>query len=386
MATDPEQKPGETHFTKLNFPQRVRQRLLWFFASGTRKLALFLLAIGLPGVIPGPLGDVFPSGLVRFHTAISAELVGMALAVLLIDTANELRSGREQKEALILQMGSPDNGFAVEAIRQLRVRGWLTDGSLEGADLIEANLHEAKLREANLQCALVFRANLQEANLIGANLRGAWLREANLQGANLWMADLRETDLWAAKLQDAGLERANLQAADLQDAHLHGAGLSYVNLQRATLQRANLQGVHLWFANLKNADLQEANLQGARLWNATLQGTHLRGAKLQGADLAWANLLGATSLTLDQLREAKSLSGATMPDGTELPHEETGRDSSGSSLVFLLGPNFSQEYAGSYREVVTWRDAFEVWCETVEVDEDGFIVPTQLDDSTDEEQ
>src|SRR5690606_12235722 len=148
-----------------NLLSRILQRLRWFFASGTRLIALLLLVVGLPGVIPGQLGSVFPSGLVRFHTAISAELVGMALAVLLIDTANQLRSEREQKEALILQMGSPDNGFAVEAVRQLRARDWLTDGSLQKASLQNANLHEARLQFANLQGARLQFANLQGARL-----------------------------------------------------------------------------------------------------------------------------------------------------------------------------------------------------------------------------
>lgn len=271
-------------------------------------IALVLLIIGLPGVVPGHLGDLFPSGLVRFHTAISAELIGMALTVLLIDTANELHSMRTQKEALILQMSSPDNAFATEAVRQLRAlgRGWFGDNSLHAA------------------------------NLSGANLQGAHLSYANLQGANL--------------------ESANLQGADLLQADLQGTSLKYANLQRAWLIQANLQAAFLQSADLPEAYLMSANLQGAYLMSADLQGASLIGADLQGADLLEANLQGAEGTTVDQFREARSLQGAILPDGTQLPDDDT------------------------------WRDAFEAWCETVEVDEEGYIVPAPLDDSTDKEQ
>jgi len=136
---------------KPNLPQRARRWLRWFFASGMRLIALCLLAIGRPGVIPGPFGGLFPSELVRFHTAISAELVGMALAVLLIDTANELRSEHERKDELILQMGSDNNVLVKEAVRILRLKGWIEDGTLRGANLMHAKLQGAHHRDADLQ-------------------------------------------------------------------------------------------------------------------------------------------------------------------------------------------------------------------------------------------
>ena len=47
-----------------------------------------------------------------------------------------------------------------------------------------------------------------------------------------------------------------------------------------------------------------------------LSGKNLSGANLRGASLEWADLEGA-NVTDDQLAQAKSLKGATMPDGTK---------------------------------------------------------------------
>ena len=58
-------------------------------------------------------------------------------------------------------------------------------GSLQWADLREANLQRANLQRANLQ-----RADLRGANLKYADLRGASLQGADLRGANILGADL----------------------------------------------------------------------------------------------------------------------------------------------------------------------------------------------------
>jgi hypothetical protein len=97
-----------------------------------------------------------------------------------------------------------------------------------------------------------------------------------------------------------------------------------VNLKKANLQGAILSKINLELANLYRADLQRANLRGAvlsraSLFRADLKGADLRGADLRDtilyfADLEEANLLAA-KVTGEQLEEARSLQGATMPNG-----------------------------------------------------------------------
>lgn len=126
----------------------------------------------------------------EFYASVSTELASIAITILFVDALYQHRETEREKRRLILQMGSPDNAFAREAVRALRSRGWLGDGSLQGAWLGGANLQGAFLGLANLQGADLRAANLQGANLMDANLREADLRYANLHGADLGDANL----------------------------------------------------------------------------------------------------------------------------------------------------------------------------------------------------
>lgn len=140
-------------------------------------VGLIILILGVFGLIDGPIPYI--SGLTDVYHRISAELFGIGITVLIIDNANEAIKRREEKKRLILQMGSHTNVFALEAVRQLRERGWLTDGSLRGANLEDADLGEAYLE--------------------GADLRGAYLRGANLAGAYLKDAKVTTEQLKTAR-------------------------------------------------------------------------------------------------------------------------------------------------------------------------------------------
>lgn len=152
-------------------------------------------------------------------------LLGILLAVLVIDRLYRQRLEQQEKRSLIEQMGSPRLEVAEEAVRKLRARGWLTSGVL----------------------------------------RNAWLRGANLEGAQLAGADLQGADL-----QGANLSWANLQHADLQNTNLQRATLERADLRGARLQGADLQGANLWRANLRYASLDGARLQNANLQEATM--------------------------------------------------------------------------------------------------------------------
>jgi len=141
-------------------------------------------------------------------------------------------------------------------------------------------LHESKLIERDKSIV----------DLEGADLSGADLSWANLSGADLCGAKLFRADLWEANLSGANLSGANLWGANLSRANLSGADLSRTDLSRAGLGKADLRKADLRKADLRKADLSGANLLGA-------------------------NLLGA-KVTQEQWEKAKSLEGATMPDGS----------------------------------------------------------------------
>ncbi len=77
---------------------------------------------------------------------------------------------------------------------------------------------------------------------------------------------------------------------------LSQTNLSKINLSQATLYKADLRGAILSRADLYKADLSEANLSEANLSRADLRGA---------------------IVTSEQLETARSLQGATMPDGSK---------------------------------------------------------------------
>ena len=123
-----------------------------------------------------------------------------------------------------------------------------------------------------------------------------------------------ERDFRKARLRWAVLLRDDLSGVDLSEADLRGAELDGATLQEVILHDANLHGADLQRANLRGSDLSGADLRGTNLSGANLLSADLGGANLRKADLSWANLSNAI-VTENQLTQARSLEGATMPDG-----------------------------------------------------------------------
>jgi Pentapeptide repeats (8 copies) len=147
---------------------------------------------------------------------------------------------------------------------------------------------------------------LREARLVPSNkyeiqehivrLDNSNLSKADLKGANLDSFDLHGTDLSGADLRDARLPWSYLPYAKLNGANLRGAYLRGDPDQSG--DDADLSDANLSEADLSYDNLSSANLQGANLTDAVLRGTNLSNAKV----------------TSEQLAEAKSLEGATMPN------------------------------------------------------------------------
>jgi len=105
------------------------------------------------------------------------------------------------KQELINKMRNPDNKKVLQAVEELRVRGWLNDGSLRGAAFIRVQLQGADLIEANLSFIDFHQADMEFVDLSGADLRGAKLTRANLIGANMSEADLTRANLYKTNLR-----------------------------------------------------------------------------------------------------------------------------------------------------------------------------------------
>jgi hypothetical protein len=151
-------------------------------------------------------------------------IIGAVATYLLIDLLLGGTESREnRKRVLVHQMGSQVHDVAIEAAEDIMRLGYLRDGTLTRAMLMEAHLEGAFLYDARLQKANLMEAHLEKANFINANLEGAflvgaYLDEANLGGANLkkaWlsMAHLKGTNLIGAHLEGAHLDKARFEAS-----------------------------------------------------------------------------------------------------------------------------------------------------------------------------
>jgi hypothetical protein len=242
-----------------------------------QRIAAVLIVVGLVVFVFGAitqycacvgwpnLGDVLNHMIGDFYANVSVDCLSIAFAILVIDRLNERRDEQELKAQLIREMGSTDNGIATRAVRELRERGWMEDGSL----------------------------------------RGAFLMQANLQGAGLFLADLRRAELVGANLQRSNLLSINLEEAFLYEANFKWAQGAEANLRGACLTKADLQGAHLYGSDLREADLRHANLRDAILVTKEDEGSWYPEEKLEDADL----------LIDQKLALVSKLCGATMPNG-----------------------------------------------------------------------
>lgn len=273
-------KKLKTKRATILFKRIVRTLKVYFGMDDLIALIALLL-----GIIYYILPSV-PQFFANFHT----ELIGIGITVLILGNANQYMEIKSEKSRLILQLGSPDNSLAIEAVRQLRHRTWLyEEGFFKGAYLRNANLKGANLRDANLNGADMWDANFEEADLTGANLKEIDLRDANLQRALVNKANLEVADLRYANLEGVELGRANLSGAWLFKANLKMAYLCYANMTGAELIGAKLNG-----ANLAKTILNQVDLTGADLENASLSHpVHGTGASFRDAKLMMAGLINA---------------------------------------------------------------------------------------------
>lgn len=170
---------------------------------------LFIVAGWLVGILTLPALQFLFDDLLTLLSGLVPEAIGIIFTVLILDRLAANRAREALKSRLIREMGSPDNGIARLAGRELWDMGCLHDGTLVNADLWEANLANAQLYEANFA-----GVNFSRTNLNGTNLR-----EANLAGAIL------KKGMWEAKLDKMTI---------LPDGNKYDPSLGLIQLERFT--------------------------------------------------------------------------------------------------------------------------------------------------------
>ncbi len=239
------------------------------------------------------LGANLFAGDAGYGTNLYTEFISIAVTVFIIDILNRRRDERrreqELREQLVLDLHSPNNSTAIEAIHKMHVRDWLSgeesplrkgvffevdwrNAQLSGSDLESAKFFGARLEGADLSAAYLYFAYMSQINLAKAKLRDAYLDCADLsfaclEGTNLSSASLLDTELKSANLNDADCSWANFEGANLEYTTMTYSDFDHVNLEKANLRNANLEGASFCNANLKGASLYDAHLKDVDLVN-----------------------------------------------------------------------------------------------------------------------
>jgi hypothetical protein len=219
--------------------------------------------------------------------------------------AAELRADNERKAA----------EFGAEAEREIEQQRAKTE-----RDIAEDNQREAALQAyINEMSELLLHENLRESKEEDEVRKIARVRTITV----LPRLDGKRKGRVLQFLHESGLIEKGNSIVDLEGADLTKANLMNVNLTKADLSEANLCGAFMNRANMNLTDLTSSNLRGARLSGAILIRADLTGADirmsfLDNAILSQANLFGLP-VADELLTKAKSLQGATMPDGSIHP-------------------------------------------------------------------
>lgn len=138
----------------------------------------------------------------------------------------------------------------------------------------------------------LYNINLAHSYLVKTNLNYVKLVGANLNYANLFNSALIDVNLENARLNQTNFENCNMNQSLLRKAYANGA-----IFKDTYLIKSNFEKAFLIKANFQNAFLMEANLQGA----------YLTGTDFTNANLYKADFRGARGLSIDALKDAKTL-------------------------------------------------------------------------------
>jgi hypothetical protein len=224
----------------------------------------------------------------EFYSNFSAEFISIAITILLINFLYEQKEQQHNKKRLLRELGSTDKAFTSRALKELKEKGWHTDGTLRGVDLANANLTAldlsgADLTDANLENAEMSYVVLRNAKLNGAKLNKAKLLSANLEncslkGTQLQMCNLYKAILSKSNLINSDLTSANLEFCELIDVEISASMLEDVNFRLANLSRAKFIACNLLRADIhtmlvRDAKFERCDFKDVKNWDQILEKT-----------------------------------------------------------------------------------------------------------------
>jgi uncharacterized protein YjbI with pentapeptide repeats len=126
------------------------------------------------------------------------EAVGIFFTVLIIDRLDAIREAQVIKDQLVRRLQSRYNHTALQAVEEIRVMGYLEDGTLQnrnlrGANWVDANMYMADLEGSDLGNAILDKADFVLANLKDVNVINEQLVKTDTMHGSI-MPDGRKYD------------------------------------------------------------------------------------------------------------------------------------------------------------------------------------------------
>lgn len=157
------------------------------------------------------------------------------------------------RDALLQQMRSKKRAESLQALEAIKARGWLTDGTLRGAQLYGAKWQHTDLRNADLAGCTLSGVVLQGADISGADFSGADMIDSDLRGVRAHGTKLSAVDAIACKttladFTDADFTGATFGNATFSFTRLHHTKLTDTDFNNAIFDNTILADVDLSYA------------------------------------------------------------------------------------------------------------------------------------------
>ena len=159
----------------------ARIRVLW---SENEWIYLIVgLAVGM--LVPHFLTAIQADSVNDFLANLVPEAVGIFFTVLIIDRLDSIREEQVIKDQLVRRLQSRYNHTALQAVEELRVLGYLEDGTLKNRNLRGSSWEDANMYMADLEGSDLGNAVLERADFVLANLKGVNATDEQLVKADV---------------------------------------------------------------------------------------------------------------------------------------------------------------------------------------------------------
>jgi len=172
----------------------ARLRLYW----KENEWVYLIVGIAIGILIPYLFQSIQANAVNEFLLSLVPEAVGIFFTVLIIDRLDAIREEQVIKDQLVRRLQSRYNHTALQAIEEMRVMGYLEDGTLRnrnlrGSNWVDANMYQADLQGSDLGNAVLDKADFVLANLKDVNVTDEQLVTSDIMYGSI-MPDGRKYD------------------------------------------------------------------------------------------------------------------------------------------------------------------------------------------------